>query len=789
MKRLLLFLSFAFCLAPLGAEDADWRNVRLFDWIYSAEPGYQMLKQAAEAAGEHGWVAQRMERGDKVPQASARDLALKLEDLDSLDPALKDGLRRQFADESKQLGQLDKAALEKQSEDLQAALDAASAKLDQLEASVRTNNYGKGSDPGVTLNLYSGYRLDSPAGLAQGMEHGWYEGGMRATLAGTIGKINYYINLGGEYWYNELGTNYFDSYNLPWDLGIAFEIPLETGGLDISLSEIQNLDLSPLLFSVILPLARDGFFVDVTQPYRAPKLINTMQLNYPDGPYNFRGLWIKRDGATWYWPFTTTQFVYTPADYTYYYFWDRKFTTWIARLDEDLGQHGHWLDGGTLYGAALGSGTDADQHANVFIAPTWQVWNQQYASAYNLGLELRFSSGSSLKLNGAVSSLSIQSGLASTSGNTSGDAWISSLVQPVGPINLALELGQASPGFVTAGHNVVSSQSGTTIDTYQDSNIPAVYDNAQNGLCVSCMATPNKPVYTTFMYEPDELANNSQRLVLKAEWHGSWVSLGAYDGVMQQLLATDPFVTTQPYIEGNESNGYGWYRMMGVTFGAPPAPGSPGIQNTQGGGMGQWLQGQFNHYTDGVAQVPGSGATPVHWQMMSQLDNWVTEYTLLLTQNGIGDPHVMADSVKTLNYAGANLLLDFAALSNRSQPLALNVVGELRDLEADPAVPNMNGSSSLLNQQFVVGFLNWGLTDTLTLYGTLAYETWQSNHGFYPVNMQVNEYGAGFDVNADPIVTGLAFNFRASVMNFNDSNFAARAISLKTVSLGCTLTY
>ncbi|HTB33901.1 MAG TPA: hypothetical protein VK842_03500, partial [bacterium] len=109
MKRALLLLCLGLCLAPLHAEDTDWRNVRLFDWIYSGEASYQLLKQAAEAAGNHGWVAQRLERGQKVPQASARDLALSLEDLDSLDPALKDGLKREFADESKQLGQLDKA--------------------------------------------------------------------------------------------------------------------------------------------------------------------------------------------------------------------------------------------------------------------------------------------------------------------------------------------------------------------------------------------------------------------------------------------------------------------------------------------------------------------------------------------------------------------------------------------------------------------------------------------------------------------------------------------------------
>ncbi|HXB98664.1 MAG TPA: hypothetical protein VNZ54_11470, partial [bacterium] len=518
MRRLLLLLCLALCLGRLGAEESDWRNVRLYDWIYSGEANYQLLKQAAEAAGDHGWVAQRLERGQKVPQASARDLALKLEDSSSLDPALKDSLKAQFPDESGQLGRVDKASMAEASAQLQASLDRASAKLDQLEASIKANSYGKGTDPGLTLNLYSMYREDAPSGLDQGDTHGYFGGGMQVLLNGTIGKTNYNLEVTGEYWYNELGGADYDLYNSLLDAGASFEIPLDTGGLDVVLGQAQDLMLSPLLFSALQSVNRDAFFVDVTQPFRASKLVKTMELGYPAGTYHFRGAYIKRSGSVWYWPFTTTEFVYTPADSTWWHNWDQKFTTSFLKLDEDIGPHGHWLDGGDLYGVISGSGSDQDQNNGAEV----QGGNilQQYAKDYSLGTEIRFSSGSLFRADVAVSSFYCLTNPVLT--NLGGDAWIATLVQPVGPLNMAFEMGQASPNFLSAGHSFADgTQAGVTQDTlqmnrgaYDQAAIPGVTQAYWLGTSPN---TFSHPVYTTMMNQPTELNNNSQRMALKAE--------------------------------------------------------------------------------------------------------------------------------------------------------------------------------------------------------------------------------------------------------------------------------
>jgi hypothetical protein len=105
-----------------------------------------------------------------------------------------------------------------------------------------------------------------------------------------------------------------------------------------------------------------------------------------------------------------------------------------------------------------------------------------------------------------------------------------------------------------------------------------------------------------------------------------------------------------------------------------------------------------------------------------------------------------------------------------------------------PGLPSL-GSGGLFNQQFEVADLNWGISDTVTILGTAGFETWKTLQSYYPVNMQITEFGVGADLDEDPLVTGLAFNLRASVMNYDDLNIASRDFSLITLSLGSTLSY
>ncbi|HTB23371.1 MAG TPA: hypothetical protein VK914_11780 [bacterium] len=786
--------------APPADENAAWRTVTLFDWLYSGEPAYQTLKQAATAAGDQGWVAQRLDQNQKVPQASARELAQKLEDNQTLDPALVSQLKTLFADETQQMGQSAQDAVAKQADQLDANLAKDSAKLDALEASEAVNTYGKGSSTGVTLNLYTGYRVDDPsASYLHGQEYTYGMGGMQTAMIGSIGKVNYNFTLGMEYYYNNLNqgspggapglseTLAVDprTYNGNVDAGLTLQFPLgNEGGLDVSIGAVQNVELSPLLFASIEPVNRDAFFVDVTAPYRAPKVIKTMEMNYPAETYNFRGLYVVKGGSVWYWPFDNTQFIYTPNDQTYYATWDAKLETWSLRVDEDLRARDDWFDGGNYYGMVEGSGNDEEQL--LADGTTGGLSTAQSTQSFGLGSQLRFSSGAIVHLDAAASSYHWDwpNTACNCSQDYSGTAAIATVVQPVGPFNFALQAGQASPDFLSSPRVENRIQIGATQDSIAQPYSVNGVDLASIG--ENNPAKPQQLSWLSMMNEPDVLTNNTNQLVLRGEWHGSWISAGAYDGAQMQINPTDAYVWTTPYIEGNENDGYGWFRIFGNTFANGPSVlpfASPGGQAT---GTADLIN--FNRPTDGHANTPTLANMPVHWQQMAQYGNYETEFITLLSQKGVGDSNVLADSAKSLNYAGANLLFDFGALLNLDLPLQLTVIGEDRDMNTSLGLPG-GGGDDLFNQQFEVADLNWGVSQTVTLLGTAGCENWKSVQSYYPVNMQITEFGAGADLNEDPLVTGLVFNFRASVMTFEDLNIGSRDLSLITLSLGSTLSY
>jgi len=799
---------------------ANWQTVTLFDWLYSGEQPYEALKQAAQASGDQGWVAQRLLQGQKVPQASARELAWKLADDQALDPKLRAQLKALFADETQQIGLSGQDAVAQKAAQMDDTLVLASQKLDALEASMAKNTYGKGSSTGVNLNLYTGYRVTDPAGAIQGQNFSVGAGGMEAALAGSLGKVNYNFSIGAEYYYNNLNNGFpqgsgpsetraddTETYAGNLDGGVSLEFPLgDQGGLDVSLGEVQNVELSPLLFSGIFPSNRDAFFVDVMAPYRAPKVIKTMDLDYPAATFFFRGLYVVKEGSVWYWPFDSTQFVYTPFDQDYYYSWDAKLYIWALRLEEDLNARGDWFDGGEVYGIAQGTSNNNFQinGLNYMSNPAGIIFDvpgnrdplifTQATQSYGLGANLRGSSGAVVHLDGAVSSYTWgpwpdDNNISQT---YSGTAFIATVAQPVGPFSFALQAGQASPYFLSSPRVENRIQAGATQDSignvYGTNGVDLGVDLAEDFSGPGPVPTaPPAVSWISMMNQPDVLTNNNNQLALKGAWHGSWVSVGAYDGAQMQINPTDAFVWTTPYIEGNQDDGYGWFRVFGNTFasGSQVAPGTaPAAAN--GNGLNNQLQ--FNLPTAASANYGKGQSMKVNWQQMAQYGNYETEFITLLSQNGVGDQNLMANTAKSLNYAGTNLLFDFGALMNLTLPLQLTIIGEDRDLDTAPGLPGSAGTD-LFNQIFEVADLNWGVSDTVTLLGTAGLENWKSVQSLFPVNMQITEFGVGADLNEDPYVTGLVFNLRASVMTFQDLNIASRDLSLITVSLGSTLSY
>ncbi|HTA16118.1 MAG TPA: hypothetical protein VK786_00045, partial [bacterium] len=530
-----------------------------------------------------------------------------------------------------------------------------------------------------------------------------------------------------------------------------------------------------------------------------PKVVKTMEMNYPAATFNFRGLYVVKEGSVWYWPFDSTQIVYSPFDMDYYFPWDARLYIGALRLDEDLNAHGDWFDGGDVYGVAQQTTNDQFQMwgldiqnnpaGSFFLTPpnVDPLTLTQATTSYGFGANLRGSAGTIVHLDAAASSYTwgpwpLDKNISQT---YSGTAFIATVAQPVGPFSFALQAGQASPDFLSSPRVENRIQAGATQDSIAN-------PYSANGVDLSedfyppVPSSPPALSWISMINQPDVLSNNNNQLALKGAWHGSWISVGAYDGAQMQINPTEAYVWTTPYIEGNQDDGYGWFRMFGNTFAAGPPGGlaAPTVANSPG------LENQilFNTPTYQNANFGNGLSAKANWQQMAQYGNYETEFITLLSEKGVGDQNVMANSAKSLNYAGTNLLFDFGALMNMDRPLQLTVIGEDRDLDTTPGIPGEAGKD-LFNQMFEVADLNWGVSDTVTLLGTAGLENWYSLQSLYPVNMQITEFGVGADLDEDPYVTGLAFNIRASVMTFQDLNIASRDLSLVTLSVGSTLSY
>ena len=773
-----LALSLLLLLAPLRSAEAErpWQQTLLFDWLYPGEAPYEALKSAALATNSNDWIAARIQRGERIPQASARELAFKLSQAPGLSPDLKAKLATLLADEPELLRDKGDGSATARAAAVNTDFDRMSKRMDDIEAIFDMNRYGKGSFPAVNLDIDSGYRLDNPSSFLKGKTRGYFSGGIMVTLRGTLDKANYTFGMGVRYFPHDDDAAPYSDRESGYNFGFGFLLPLPEGGIEVHLGDSVDSKLSPLLFSTIDVANKDAFFVDVTTAFRPHADVKELELNYPYGPRTTAGLALKKQGAVWYWPFSSTQFIYAP-DNQYWHEWNTKLNTWALRVDEELGSQGRYIAKTNVYGVALGVVNDEDE---IRPAYTTVPLPEQHISGYSAGGELVLDGGTSLKGEFALSHYDRAGSVFEESYTDA--AWIANLTLPLGPIYAGLEAGQAGPKFITRDRPPLPGVPGA-LDRLQSG---ATYDSSSFNPFPGAPAGAANYSWLSFMKNPTVLSNNSNRYALKAEWHSSWVSLGLYDGIVGQIEATGPFVTTSPYIEGSSQNGYGWFRMFGQNYSIPVAPFATPPVPSDGGKYYLWL---YNKGTDGNAIYDAAGHTQaVHWQELAQYSYREGQFTVLLNKKGAGDAHIMDDSVKTINYAGGTLRFDFKSLFNRVLPLHLIVVGENRDLATDPGVPTFDGGS-LFNQSYTVGFLTWGLSDSINLLGTAGYETWKTKQSFYPVNIQTHEYGIGADFKLDPLLTGLEMNLRGTMMQHEDLNLAEREFSLFTLSIGSTLTY
>lgn len=774
----------AFAASPAAADRPGeaWDSVLLWDWYYPGEAPYEALKAAAAAAGSTDWLSQMLARGEKVPQASARDLAWALAAAAGEDPAQRERLRSLFRDEADEVQQRSKAEADTQA--LLGSLDALDRRIDEIDATYQRNNYYKGSELAASADVYSACRIDAPSGVAEGGAKASPLAGVSMQLNGTADKSTFILTLG---YADSTDDDLWDMSSLMAGFNAAFSLlePVLQGGMQLDLGAM-NVKFSPLLLATPYPVDRDLFALDVTQAYRPPKELKDLDLTYPAAESALTGLHLQTAGLGGWWPFTNFEFVYAPSDNTFYRYYDAKFDVASVKGEYEVTQLGV-VDDFKLYAVAEEAGSDS--YALNADGPVAQAWNgqpmsavAQHSDSWSLGTQLQLRSGTALFLEGAQSHYESNQGpIGAPSGQPeyeNGSAALATLNQPLGLISTGLELGFASPEFTTTGHNAGGLQQGATTDTLIGT--------------AELVPIPGTSGYYTQVRDPEVLDNNSRRAALKASWAGSFLSLGAYDGVVEQDVASGPYVQTGPYLEGESFNGYGWYRVFGQNYGAPPLPGSA-QPAAQAANMGPDTNSQiflwrYNSPTDGMAAAPNGAQGAVHWQQLSQPAYREAAYTVLLSRDGVGDDRVAADSVKDLNYLGGVFKVDFKSLFGLSRTLDLNCLAEDRDVSLRAGLPSF-GAGNLFNQEFTVGYLRWAAGDNVTLLGMAGYEVWRTDQSYFPVLIQTQEEGLGADFKLDPWLSGLAISLRSSWMDNQDLNVGSRQFTLWTLSAAAALSY
>lgn len=785
MRYLALSLLLLIAAPVRAAEEPKWRQVLLTDWLYPGEESYEALKSAALQTNSQSWLAARMKRGEKIPQASARELAFSLCQMPGVDAGSSEKLARLLADEPVMLKDESDGSAAKRVQEISKHFDKISSRMDEIEALFDKNRYGKGSSPAVNFDSWAGYREDQPTGMFVNSTRGYMLGGFVFTLRGTLDKANYTIKLAHNYNYeNAVGATIpFAKPIASVGSGFSFLFPVGDSGVEVHLGDDVDLKFSPLIFSGVKLANRDGFFADISTSWRPPKLVKEIDLNYPYDTISVRGLVLKKQGANWWLPFSNFQFAYAPQR-EFWEPWGLKINTTALRVDEEFAPSAAWLEKAQIYGAGVNVTVDEDQTRVGFGSNP----DPQNAQSYAAGLDLRFSTGGTLFVEGATANFYHDTpAVPKTKLDYHDTAWIANISHPLGPVNVGIEAGMAGPRFLTKSRypspNPAQTkdwakdryQSGATMDTTYFNQFP----NAKQPLA-------NNMSWVSLMSEPAVMNNNSQRMALKTQWNGSWLSLGLYDGTASQIEASGPFVVTRPFIEGTNDNGYGWFRLFGQNYSYPPAP---LLNVAPPAGTADNAMWKYNRPTDGNAIYGPTAATVgVHWQEIAQLGYREGQFTYLMSKDGVGDAHVLPDSIKTTNYFGGTVKVDFKAIFGTTLPYDLTVIGENRDLAGQPGFAATDGSN-YFNQAYEIGFLTLGITEDVNFLAMMGNETWKSSHSFYPLNIQIKEYGAGADFKLDPLLSGLLLVLRGTLMSHEDLNISSKEFSLWTLSIGTSLTY
>ncbi len=812
-KTLFLFPLVLFLAVSWPSQGAGMHFV---DWFQSRDRAYQDLKQALAQAGlsmkpgtglagsmpaaqagplngPSGWVVDRIRGGYPIPQASARDLAAQLEADPAVSQDLKDRLRQDLPSEAGQF-QDHRAQILGKVQDLGQRMDALDHQVGEIEKSFARNNYGPYSSPLDSITLVSSGDYQHWLGI-EPAQWGGPAVALEDTFNGTTGAMNYSFHFDLHYdqelsnsnWqtpsqiasilYIIGGSNATLLINRGWLAGTQFELGMEFYGF------------SHLLFS------GPGF--RPSSPFFMGTDASTIGDVAPSGQRTVQGLLIQKQGQSgWWWPFTNTQIVLEPL---YLGGENNPYLPYAGPYSQHANEFAARLD---LAGLNFIPGTqDSIPYLMTDLVKSDQaqlngfqlndtafngVGVPETDQAYGLGLTTQLDTGGQVLFEAATSDWQRQDSVQGYPGydkHFTGQAYYLNYTDTFGPLSLGLEASQVDPYFITGGHEGYASgnqQAGSTFDSTVDDPRPGNWGDT---------------TWETLSLDPTVISNNTQRAFLNATWLGSWSTLQLSGGVSKQINPSGPWIRASEYFDNNQNNGYSWFNLFGEHYSywlpgeqVNSAAINPALVGYNGVTQGQaYYHGQPLQYPAVLSNGIPYGTPPagVYWDDLTQLFYRWTTQTIWLSQNGVGDPNLRADSVKYLNSARLDWTIDFQALMGSELPRNLKLFSQYEDTAEQLQAPGL-GAAPLLRQVADGADLLWDLNEAWEIVAMAGYETWNSQYSYFPVAFLEKTAGLGVNLQLAPLLRGLTVNLRCRYYGHEDLNFENRSFSGWIATLGST---
>lgn len=538
-----------------------------------------------------------------------------------------------------------------------------------------------------------------------------------------------------------------------------------------------SLNLSKLIYSA------------PTYPYMSPfyqagATVPAAFADSPNGERNSQGLYLRKQGTQGLWFFNDFQLMLAPESEAYEYF--NHTHSWEIDSRGDLPSIG-WIpftDSTLLYTTYTFLGNEANevntfnQNSDFYETP---LAVPEQSENYALGFESQLSGGGSLIFEGADSYWSKDNAALYpqyANESLSDQAYYMTLSKSLGRMIFAFQGSQVGPYFVPGGHQALSSgdqQYDRTGGLALDSLEPL--DPRNNSLDSS---------WKTIAEDQAWISNNTRRASLQMSWLDSWGSLGATFASSEQIDPSGPWIEASEFFNNSPYNGFSFFQLFYNNYTLNPT----GTGQQSGEPNAEY---KINAPTESTAYYKGSPISSVvnptgevNWDDLEQLGWRNTTQTIWLSQNGVGDNNLRADSTKYYNTFRADLSLDLGSIFKSPRKDHLQLYTELRDTAEELRLA-IGATPDLLYQSIYGMDYIWQFATNWEFVATAGQEVWTSDMSYYPVQFIDNTAGIGFNSLLSHIVAGgLEVNYRFLLMQHEDSNFAEKDFSGWRGTVGLT---